>query len=108
MSDWDIELREKIGREVYDEYSEIRNVKPIRQGEFLGVEEDKFYIALGEEEVYELSPLAYYIWALCDGEHTVRDIANLISENTGVEYYRVIEPLLIVLSEMKRTRLIDY
>ncbi|MEM0000435.1 MAG: PqqD family protein [Desulfurococcaceae archaeon] len=102
------ELRKKLDRGVVDRYVEVRGTKPTRRGNFLGVEEDKFYVAVSEEEVYELSPLAYYIWALCDGEHTVEDMAHNISENANVEYYKVIEPLLVVLDEMRKVGLIEY
>ncbi|MEM2171421.1 MAG: PqqD family protein [Desulfurococcaceae archaeon] len=102
------ELRKKLDRGVVDRYVEVRSTKPTRRGNFLGVEEDKFYVAVSEEEVYELSPLAYYIWALCDGEHTVEDMAHNISENANVEYYKVIEPLLVVLDEMRKVGLIEY
>jgi len=70
----------------------MKHLKPIRKGSYLGSEEDKSYIAISEEEVYELSPLAFYIWSLSNGEHTVEDIANIISEAAQVELERVIEP----------------
>ncbi len=98
----------ELSREVQEKYNSMKDLKPMRKGEFLGAEQDKFYVAVSEEEVYELSPLAYYIWALCDGEHTVESIANDISENAQVEFNRVIEPLVIVLEEMKKVNLVEY
>jgi len=102
------ELRKKLDKEIVDRYVGIKGLKPLRRGNFVGAEEDKFYVSLSEEEVYELSPLAYYIWALCDGERTVEDVAHNISENANVEYYRVIEPLVLVLDEMKRAGLVEF
>jgi hypothetical protein len=99
---------EKLEKSIVDKYVEIHGLKPSRKGEFLGAEQDKFYVAVSEEEVYELSPLAYYVWALCDGEHTVEDMVNDISENAKVEYDQVVEPLLIVLDEMKKAGLVAY
>jgi Coenzyme PQQ synthesis protein D (PqqD). len=99
---------EKLEKSIVDKYVEIYGLKPSRKGEFLGAEQDKFYVAVSEEEVYELSPLAYYVWALCDGEHTVEDMVNDISENAKVEYDQVVEPLLIVLDEMKKAGLVTY
>lgn len=109
MSEEEIRKKlEKLDKTVVDRFIEIRSLKPTRNGDFLGVEQDKFYVALSEEEVYELTPLAYYIWALCDGEHTVEDMANHISESANVDYDKVVEPLLIVLDEMKKAKLVSY
>ncbi|MEM4976546.1 MAG: PqqD family protein, partial [Desulfurococcaceae archaeon] len=102
------ELKKHLVKDVYDKYVEMKNLKPVRSGEFIGVERDKFYVQLSEEEVYELSPLAYYIWALCDGEHSVEDITRDISENALVPLYQVVEPVLIVLEEMKKANLVSY
>ena len=101
-------LKGKIEDSVIERYKAIRDSKPTRKGEFLGVERDKFFVAISDEEVYELSPLAYYIWALCDGEHTVKDIAVDISNNANVPYHEVIEPLLIVLDQMVKAGLVGY
>lgn len=101
-------LKGKIDDSVIEKYNSMRDVKPTRKGEFIGAERDKFYVALSEEEVYELSPLAYYIWSLCDGDHTVRDIAQDISNNANVPYHEVIEPLLIVLEQMQKVGLVGY
>ncbi len=104
----DESLRGKIDSSVIEKYMNIKDVKPTRRGDFLGVERDKFYVAVSEEEVYELSPLAYYVWSLCDGEHTVRDIALDISNNANVPYHEVIEPLLIVLEQMQKAGLLEF
>lgn len=108
MSNRDEDLKQKLDKNIVDKYFGIKGLKPQRRGEFLGVEQDKFYIAVSEDEVYELSPLAYYVWALCDGDHTVEDMASDISENANVEYSQVIEPLLIVLDEMRKAGLVEY
>ncbi|MGC8983394.1 MAG: PqqD family protein [Desulfurococcaceae archaeon] len=102
------ELKHYLGEELASKYAMLRDLRPVRKGDFIGVEQDKFYVQLSEEEIYELSPLAYYIWALCDGEHRVDDIARDISENARVAYYEVIEPLVVVLEEMKKAGLVAY
>lgn len=102
------ELKKHLDVETYEKYTQMKELKPLRHGEFIGVERDKFYVQLSEEEVYELSPLAYYIWALSDGEHSVEDMAKDISENADVEYYKVVEPLITVLEELKKAGLVVY
>lgn len=102
------DLRGKVNSDILGRYINVKESKPVRQGEFIGVEENKFYVELGEETIYELSPLAYYIWALCDGDHTIEQIAQDISVNASVELSEVIEPLVIVLDEMKKAGLVEY
>ncbi|WP_434731455.1 PqqD family protein [Thermogladius sp. KZ2Tp1] len=89
-------------------YEEIRGLKPLRQGTFLGEEGEKFYVAKSEEEVYELSPLAYYVWLLCDGEHTVEDVANTISSEVNMPLEDIVEPLVEVLESLHGAQLVVY
>ncbi|WP_448579383.1 PqqD family protein [Thermosphaera sp.] len=89
-------------------FQEIKLWKPSRQGEFLGEEDEKFYVALSQEEVYELSPLAYYVWLLCDGERTVEQIADHISKEVQVEVSEVIEPLVVALDQLSNVNLVKY
>ncbi|RLG81576.1 MAG: PqqD family protein [Thermoprotei archaeon] len=89
-------------------WEEIKDRKPIRQGTLLGGEEDKYYVAKSEEEVYELSALAYYIWLICDGEHTVGELADRMSREIEVEKNEVIEPLILALNSLARVELVRY
>ena len=91
-------------REIYDQ---LREKKPRRNGAFLGEEQDKFYVAKSEEEIYELSALAYYVWLLCDGEHTVEEIANKISEDVQVSVKEVIEPLALAINSLNEAGLVE-
>jgi hypothetical protein len=102
------EKRVEVAREVLERYNAIKDVMPERRGDLIGFERDKFYVALSEEEVYELSPLAYYVWVLCSGDLTVEEIAHQISEGADVDINMVIEPLLIVLEELKKVGLVVY
>ncbi|MEZ0394795.1 MAG: hypothetical protein ABWK00_07145 [Desulfurococcaceae archaeon] len=52
---------EQEDQEAMEIYSRIRGLKPKRAGTYLGNEGEKYYVALSEEKVYELSPLAYYV-----------------------------------------------
>lgn len=89
-------------------FNEIKALKPLRQGIFLGEEGEKFYIAKSEEEVYELSALAYYVWLLCDGEHTVDDIIDKMSNDIKIERSEVIEPLVLALDSLSHAGLIRF
>lgn len=89
-------------------YEEIKGLKPLRQGEFIGEEKEGFYVMLSEDEVYELSPLAYYVWILCDGNTTVEEMAKKIGEEAQVEFREVIEPLVLALEQMREVNLVKY
>ncbi|MET1160315.1 MAG: PqqD family protein [Thermoprotei archaeon] len=89
-------------------WEDLRHRKPIRNGIPLGGEEDKYYVAKSEEEIYELSALAYYIWLLCDGEHTVDEIADRMSMDIDIDKNDVIEPLVIALNSLAEVNLVNY
>mgnify|MGYP001772533723 CR=1 FL=1 len=89
-------------------YEEIRDAKPVRNGSFVGEEKESFYVMLNEEEVYELSPLAYYVWALCDGETTVEAIVDRIVEEAGVPKEEAIPPLVLALEQLRDADLVRY
>jgi len=94
--------------EIIARFNELKDVKPLRQGEFIGEEQEKFYVALSEEEVYELSPLAYYIWVMCDGEHSVNELAEAISKEAQVDFNDVVEPLVVALEQLHEAKLVNY
>lgn len=56
-----------------------------RKGSELGVEGGHYIIALDEEKIYALSPVVYYIWNKCDGETSVKTIADEIIRNIEPE-----------------------
>ncbi len=89
-------------------WEEIRDKKPVRQGVFLGEEEEKFYVAKSEKEIYELSALVYYVWLICDGEHSVEELAQRMSKEVDVAYEEVLEPLIIALNSLSNVELVKY
>jgi hypothetical protein len=56
-----------------------------KKGTELGVQEGHYIVALDEENVYALSPIVYYIWSKCDGETSVKNIADEILKNVESE-----------------------
>ncbi len=97
-----------IPEEIIGKYNDLRNDKPIREGIYLGSEDEKFYVAKSEEEIYELSALAYYVWLLCDGEHTVEEIAEKMMKDVQVEFNEVVEPLIRSLESLEEVGLITF
>ncbi|OYT40992.1 MAG: PqqD family protein [Desulfurococcales archaeon ex4484_58] len=89
-------------------WEDLKDKKPIRKGVFIGEQDEKFYVAKSEEEIYELSALVYYVWLISDGEHTVEDLANRMSKEIQVELNEVKEPLIIALNSLYDVQLIDY
>jgi len=89
-------------------YDDLKGLKPLRKGAFLGAEEEKFYVAKTEEEVYELSALAYYVWLLCDGEHSIEEIADRISKEVQLEKEEIIEALMLALDGLSNVCLVEF
>lgn len=97
-----------MSKEYMNTYEEIKSKKPIRLGELVGGEENSFYIAKSENEVYELSPLAYYVWMVCDGDHTVEELIKTASEEIDVDESDIIEPFIIALTSLLKVELVKY
>lgn len=92
--------------DILEKFNNIKEKIPERQGTFLGEEGGNFYVAISEDEVYELSPLAYYVWLLCDGKHNINELANRMSKDLKMELNEIIEPLLMALNGLKNVNLI--
>ncbi len=89
-----------------EKFNNMKGQVPERQGTFLGEEGENFYVAKSENEVYELSPLAYYVWLLCDGKHTVNEMANRMSRDLKMDLNEIIEPLLMALDGLMSVNLV--
>ncbi|AWR98845.1 PqqD family protein [Metallosphaera hakonensis] len=90
------------------DYESIKDKKPRREGEYIEKSEDgeKFIIKLDEEKVYEVAAVAYYIWAMCDGEKTVGDIIQEISQEAQVDETQIRGPIVAVLEQLQDAALI--
>ena len=100
--------REDTKPNIEELWNRLREKKPVRQGVFLGEENEKFYVAKSENEVYELSALVYYVWLISDGEHTVDELVDRVSKDIQVEPKEVIEPLVLALESLSKVELITY
>lgn len=87
-------------------WSVLRDKKPLRQGIFVGEEGEKFYVAKNEQEIYELSALVYYVWLICDGEHTVEQLVERMSKDIQVDKNELLEPILLALEGLSKVDLI--
>ncbi|MCD6487847.1 MAG: PqqD family protein [Desulfurococcales archaeon] len=99
-------LHPSTPEEAKELFDKIKQSKPVRNGNFLGEEKEKFYVAISPNEVYELSPLAYYVWLLCDGEHTLSEIANRMSKELSISIEEVVEPLILALDGLSHVNLV--
>lgn len=89
-------------------FEEVKGLKPQKVGEFLDKSEDGqgYIVKISEEKVYELAPIAYYVWELCDGEKTVDQIVSQISTEANIPTEQVRDPILMVLDELQKASLI--
>jgi len=90
-------------------FNEVRDLKPQKIGEFIDKTEDGegYIVKVSEEKIYELAPIAYYVWELCDGEKTVEQIITQISTEANLPVEQVRDPILMVLDELQKNSLIS-
>ncbi len=77
-------------------------VNPKRQDiRFISVEEEVMLHDSTAKQVYVLNPTAALIWLLCDGKHTVDQIAIIVSKKFGksIRISQDVEQTVIKFSE---------
>ncbi|ARM75152.1 PqqD family protein [Acidianus manzaensis] len=89
-------------------FEEIKDKKPQKVGEFLDKAEngENYIIKLSEDKIYEVAPIAYYIWAMCDGEKTVNQIVDEVSKEANIEFDQLKDPISAVLDQLQQASLI--
>jgi hypothetical protein len=81
-------------------------MKPLRQGEHVGMEGENYIVALSEEEAFALNPAAYYIWTLCDGTRTVSDIINKTADDLKLDASEVESPVEAIIEALLEAKLV--
>ncbi len=101
------------------EFNEMKEKKPSKKGEFLDMAEDgqNFIIKLSDDKVFEVHPVAYYVWSLCDGNTSVETIVDRIEEEikkepegsqSEITKDQLIEPVVTILNELEKASLIMF
>jgi hypothetical protein len=90
-------------------FDEIKDVKPVRKGEVIDKSEDgeNYIIKLAEDKIYEVAPIAFYVWNMCDGEKTVSQIIEEISKEANIESSQIRDPIVTVLEQLQEASLIS-
>jgi methyltransferase-like protein len=83
-------------------------MKPLRQGEHVGMEGENYIIAISEEEAYALNPAAYYIWTLCDGTRTVDEIISKVANDLKLDVSEVESPVEAILEALSQAKLVVF
>jgi pyrroloquinoline quinone biosynthesis protein D len=81
-----------------------------RQGEeifFRQIEDEGILYQPQENRVHSLNRTALLIWELCDGEHTVEDIAEKVRTVFRVSRKRALEDVEATLKQLKELGLLD-
>lgn len=75
------------------------------------------YRAIGDEtlildtklnkEVHQLNALGSFIWELCDGEHSIEDIAKRVCNEFDVDEREANDDILYFLNELTSKQLIE-
>ncbi len=90
-------------------FDEIKDAKPMRVGEVIDKSEDgeNYIIKLAEDKIYEVAPIAFYVWNMCDGERTVSQIIDEISKEANIESSQIRDPIVTVLEQLREASLIS-
>jgi hypothetical protein len=90
-------------------YDDIKDKKPMKKGEVVDKAEngENYIIKLEEDKVYEVAPIAFYVWNMCDGEKTVTEILDEISKEANLETSQIRDPIVTVLEQLQEAALIS-
>ncbi|MEM0173096.1 MAG: PqqD family protein [Sulfolobaceae archaeon] len=90
-------------------YEDIKSKLPKKIGEVIAKSEDNenFIIKVSDDKIYEVVPVAYYIWEMCDGSHTVEQIVDEISREAGIPAEQLRETVALIISELEKASLIS-
>ena len=105
----------EVGREevnVGELYERIKDKKPQRLGFSLGMEGENYIVALDESKAYMLTAAAYYVWSLCDGSKTLKELIKYMSEElsenteTPMKEEELIEPVTLIVNQLSEAGLL--
>lgn len=86
----------------------ILELKPRRNGLLLGQQsENEYVVALDEGKVYVMDPVAVYVWSMCTGERTVREIIEETSKAANIPYEDLEQPIVNLLNRLEELNLIE-
>lgn len=87
---------------------EILGYKLQRKGELVGKADDnEYFVALDEEHVFSMTAGALYVWSLCNGDLTVKDIIDKISKEANIPYEELEEPVVKLVDEFVNLGLVE-
>ncbi|ACP34348.1 conserved hypothetical protein [Sulfolobus islandicus Y.G.57.14] len=91
-------------------FEDVKDKKPKKIGELIdrSEENENYIVKVAEDKVYELAPIAYYIWTMCDGNRSVDEIVNELSKEANLDISQVRDPVVMVLDELEKASLIAF
>ncbi|RLG89127.1 MAG: hypothetical protein DRO15_01325 [Thermoprotei archaeon] len=79
--------------------------RPVKKGDVLGVEGEDYIIAIGEE-LYALSPAAFYIWRMCDGR-SISELVDRASSELGIPKDQLKEVFVNIVTRLAEYGLVE-
>lgn len=95
-------------------YEEIKAKKPVKKGISVGMEGENYIVALDENIAYTLTAGAFYVWSVCNGEKTVEELVNKLSEELSVDEETAMsvdelkEPVTVIIGQLLEAGLITF
>ncbi|MEM1620068.1 MAG: PqqD family protein [Fervidicoccaceae archaeon] len=89
------------------EYEKVKDKIYVKRGQSVGMTDENFVVALSDEDVYELSPAAYYIWELMEGDKTVEQVVARIVEELEMSPEELKEPVAAMVEKLAEVGLLE-
>ncbi len=87
---------------------EVLGYRLQRKGDLIGKSNDnEYFVALDEEHVFSMTAGALYVWSLCNGELTVRDIIDKISKEANIPYSELEQPVIDLVNQLLDLGLVE-
>ncbi len=80
--------------------------RPVRKGDVLGIEGGEYIVSLGEE-LYALSPAAFYIWRMCNGR-SINELIDSASQELGIPREELEDLFVNVISRLAEFGLVEF
>jgi hypothetical protein len=90
-------------------YDDIKLKYPKKIGEVIAKSEDgeNYIIKVSDDKIYEVVPIAYYVWEMCDGNHTVEQIVGEISKEAGLPVEQIKDTIALIIGELEKASLVS-
>lgn len=83
--------------------------KPVsKKGIKVGKEGERIFITVDEQKFYEIPQSIYFLLCICDGTKTVKQMAEMLSKDSGTSLEEAEKILQTVLDELTKAGFVEW